>query len=94
MVQCTLLVSLRVHVAVQLDGFMLDGVEAIHRYGLALIKMFKKKIKSNCFETGEEFWGFLQEQHREGGWTFSGHDYVLVSLAADSIACYLRFRWD
>lgn len=48
-----------------MDGYLIDGVKTLYRYGLALLKMFKKEIKNNRYRSGEEFWTAMKE-HRIG----------------------------
>jgi hypothetical protein len=49
----------------QMDGYLIDGVKTLYRYGLALLKMFKKEIKSNAYKSGADFWGAMR-QYRAG----------------------------
>ena len=39
-----------------LDSFLIEGGKILYRYGVALIAMFKRLIKSDHFRTGEQFW--------------------------------------
>ena len=48
-----------------MDGYLIDGVKTLYRYGLALLKMFKKQIKSNTYRSGAEFWDAMK-QYRNG----------------------------
>lgn len=52
-----------------MDGYLIDGVKTLYRYGLALLKMFKKQIKSNTYKSGAEFWDAMK-QYRNGGIDF------------------------
>mmetsp|Transcript_2681 Transcript_2681/g.4027 ORF Transcript_2681/g.4027 Transcript_2681/m.4027 type:complete len:590 (-) Transcript_2681:164-1933(-) len=44
---------------VVMDMFLLEGIKAIFRYGLALIKLHKQQIKGGIYCTGDEFWGAM-----------------------------------
>jgi hypothetical protein len=45
----------------QMDGYLIDGVKTLYRYGLALLKMFKKEIKSNAYKSGADFWNSMKQ---------------------------------
>lgn len=45
----------------QMDGYLIDGVKTLYRYGLALLKMFKKEIKSNTYKSGADFWNSMKQ---------------------------------
>lgn len=52
-----------------MDGYLIDGVKTLYRYGLALLKMFKKEIKSNTYRSGADFWNAMK-QYQSGGIDF------------------------
>jgi hypothetical protein len=45
-----------------IDAFLLEGWRILVRFGLALIKVHKREIKSGRFADGDSFWGHLQAQ--------------------------------
>lgn len=46
-----------------LDMYLVCGEEILFQYGLALIHMFKKQIKSRTFKSGKVFWDTLKRSH-------------------------------
>lgn len=42
-----------------MDGYLIDGVSLLYKYGVALMQMYKRNIKGMVYKTGEEFWTFL-----------------------------------
>lgn len=47
-----------------LDMYMICGDEIVFRYGLALLRIFKKQIKSGAYQSGEDFWNSIKRQQR------------------------------
>jgi len=44
------------YIARILDSFLLEGNKVLHRFGIALLSLFKKQIKSNKFSNAAQFW--------------------------------------
>ena len=42
-----------------LDSFLIEGGKILYRYGIALISLFKKKIKAEQFKTGDQLWSYI-----------------------------------
>jgi Rab-GTPase-TBC domain len=42
-----------------LDSFLIEGGKILYRYGIALISIFKKQVKSEQFRSGEQFWAYV-----------------------------------
>lgn len=62
----------------QLDAYFIDGVKTLYRFGLGLFKMFKDRIKSNEFRSGEAFWTAMKA-YSQGGIDFA----ALSNLSLD-----------
>lgn len=43
-----------------LDMYFIEGYKILYRFGLALFKRYKRRIKSGEFSTGDEFWSSVQ----------------------------------
>lgn len=43
-----------------IDSYLLEGIKIIYRYGLALFRLHKRKIKSKVFTSGNNFWNFIE----------------------------------
>ena len=46
-----------------IDCFLLEGVKILYRFGISLIRMFKRQIKNNDFKNGYEFWLYLSNNY-------------------------------
>lgn len=44
------------HVKRIVDAYLLEGIKVLYRYGLAILRGYKKLIKANQFSSGEELW--------------------------------------
>jgi hypothetical protein len=45
-----------------LDAYLLEGIKALHRYGVSLLAERKSDIKSKTFATADELWNFIKKR--------------------------------
>mmetsp|Transcript_17882 Transcript_17882/g.29905 ORF Transcript_17882/g.29905 Transcript_17882/m.29905 type:complete len:534 (+) Transcript_17882:120-1721(+) len=54
-----------------LDMYFIEGYKILYRFGLALIKVNKSKIKNNDFRTGDEFWASVKRDSKHPDFDFT-----------------------